>query len=63
MSLNLFLKLKNERDLVVKRLNEMPGISCPNPKGAFYAFPKIEDNRFGTDKEFVTKTFRIKRCS
>jgi aspartate/methionine/tyrosine aminotransferase len=53
-------EIKKRRDLVVKRLNEMPGISCPNPKGAFYAFPKIEDNRFGTDKEFVTKLLETK---
>lgn len=53
-------EIKKRRDLVIKRLNEMPGISCPNPKGAFYAFPKIEDNRFGTDKEFVTKLLETK---
>lgn len=53
-------EIKKRRDLVVKRLNDMPGISCPNPKGAFYAFPKIEDNKFGTDKEFVTKLLESK---
>ena len=53
-------EMKIHRDLVVKRLNEMPGLSCPNPKGAFYAFPKIEDNRFGNDKEFVTKLLESK---
>jgi len=53
-------EIKKHRDLVVKRLNEIPGLSCPNPKGAFYAFPKIEDNRFGTDKEFVTKLLETK---
>jgi len=53
-------EMKKHRDLVVKRLNEMPGLSCPNPKGAFYAFPKIEDNRFGNDKEFVTKLLESK---
>jgi len=53
-------EIKKHRDLVVKRLNEMPGISCPNPKGAFYVFPKIEDNRFGTDKEFITKLLETK---
>jgi len=52
--------MKKHRDLVVKRLNEMPGLSCSNPKGAFYAFPKIEDNRFGSDKEFVTKLLESK---
>ena len=53
-------EIKKRRDLVVKRLNEMPGISCSNPKGSFYAFPKIEDKRFGTDKEFVTKLLESK---
>ncbi len=57
---NFVSEIKKHRDLVVKRLNEMPGLSCPNPKGAFYAFPKIEDNKFGTDKEFVTKLLEQK---
>lgn len=29
------------RDLVVKRLNEMPGVFCPNPGGAFYAIARL----------------------
>jgi aspartate/methionine/tyrosine aminotransferase len=53
-------EVKKRRDLVVKRLNSMPGLSCPNPQGAFYAFPKIETNRFGTDKEFVQKLLESK---
>ena len=57
---NFVAEIKKHRDLVIKRLNEMPGLSCPTPKGAFYAFPKIEDNRFGTDKEFVTKLLETK---
>ncbi len=57
---NFVSEIKKHRDLVVKRLNEMPGLSCPNPKGAFYAFPKIEDNRFGTDKDFVTNLLEKK---
>ena len=57
---NFVSEIKKHRDLVVKRLNEMPGISCPNPKGSFYAFPKIEDNRFATDKDFVTKLLETK---
>ncbi|MBA4436662.1 MAG: aminotransferase class I/II-fold pyridoxal phosphate-dependent enzyme [Nitrosopumilaceae archaeon] len=57
---NFVSEIKKRRDLVVKRLNDMPGLSCPNPKGAFYAFPKIEDDRFGTDKEFVTKLLESK---
>ena len=30
------------RDLVCKRLNELPGIRCPIPDGAFYAFFNVE---------------------
>jgi aspartate aminotransferase len=29
------------RNLMVKRLNEMPGVFCPNPGGAFYAIAKL----------------------
>ncbi len=29
------------RRLIVERLNEMPGISCRMPAGAFYAFPNV----------------------
>ncbi|HEX5458179.1 MAG TPA: aminotransferase class I/II-fold pyridoxal phosphate-dependent enzyme, partial [Candidatus Nitrosotalea sp.] len=45
-------------DYTIKRLNEMNGISCSNPKGAFYAFPKIENNKYGSDKEFVTELLK-----
>ena len=53
-------ELKKHRDLVVSRLNSMPGISCSNPKGAFYAFPKIENNPFKSDKEFVLNLLKSK---
>jgi len=53
-------ELKKHRDLVVNRLNSMPGISCSNPKGAFYAFPKIENNPFKSDKEFVLNLLKSK---
>ena len=53
-------ELKKRRDLVVKRLNSMPGLSCSNPKGAFYAFPKIEHNKYDSDKEFVLELLNSK---
>lgn len=31
------------RDLVVGRLNAMPGVTCRVPGGAFYAFPNVRD--------------------
>ena len=53
-------ELKKRRDMVVKRLNSIPGLSCPNPKGAFYAFPKIEHNKYASDEEFVLKLLETK---
>lgn len=32
---------QRRRDLLVKRLNAMPGVFCPNPGGAFYAMAKL----------------------
>jgi aspartate aminotransferase len=32
---------KSRRDLIVKRLNAMEGVFCPNPGGAFYAMAKL----------------------
>ncbi len=33
---------QERRDLVVKMLNEAPGISCIKPEGAFYVYPSCE---------------------
>lgn len=32
---------QSRRDLLVNRLNAMPGVFCPNPGGAFYAMAKL----------------------
>ena len=32
---------QSRRDLIVDRLNKMPGVFCPNPGGAFYAIAKL----------------------
>ena len=53
-------EMKIRRDFVIKRLNSIPGLSCSNPKGAFYAFPKIEQNPFSSDKEFVMNLLNSK---
>jgi aspartate aminotransferase len=41
-----FLKDRNERfrgrrDLVVRMLNEIDGVTCPTPEGAFYVYPDV----------------------
>ena len=35
-------EFKTRRDLIVEGLNEIPGISCLRPKGAFYVFPNVK---------------------
>ena len=30
------------RKLIVKLLNEIPGVSCPSPTGAFYVYPSVK---------------------
>jgi aspartate/methionine/tyrosine aminotransferase len=41
---------KSRRDLLVEGLNELPGVSCLKPGGAFYVFPNIR----GTGMDDVT---------
>jgi len=53
-------QLKKRRDYVIKRLNGMNGLSCSIPKGAFYAFPKIEGTKYSSDKEFVIDLLKSK---
>ena len=49
-------KLRKRRDYAWKRLNEIHGISCAKPQGAFYVFPKIQEigQRWSNDLDFVT---------
>jgi alanine-synthesizing transaminase len=35
-------RLRAQRDLTVKSCNAIPRMSCVSPRGAFYAFPRIE---------------------
>lgn len=52
-------KLKERRDYIYKRLNEIPGLSAQKPEGAFYIFPRIEEkSKWKSDKEFVLDVLR-----
>jgi len=48
-------KLRERRDYAWKRLNDINGISCAKPEGAFYVFPKVNGvgSRWKTDGEFA----------
>ncbi len=49
-------KLTIRRDMTVKMLNEIPGVSCVKPTGAFYAFPRLHTDK--NDAQFVTGLIR-----
>ncbi len=53
--LQMMGKLRRRRDYAWKRLNEIAGVSCTKPEGAFYVFPRVEavGSRWKTDAEFV----------
>ncbi len=51
-------KLRERRDLTVKSCNSMPRMSCVAPRGAFYAFPRIDIPE--DDEVFVKELIRKK---
>jgi len=50
-------KLRERRDYAWKRLNQIRGVSCTKPEGAFYVFPRVDGvgSRWKTDEEFARK--------
>jgi len=57
---DLVERLKLRRDYAWKRLNEIEGISCAKPEGAFYVFPKIHGvgSRWKTDMDFAVELLK-----
>lgn len=51
-------KLRARRDLTVKRLNSIAGISVVEPKAAFYALPRLELPGLTSDETFVLGLLR-----
>jgi aspartate aminotransferase len=45
-------KYQARRDLLVAGLNDLPGVHCLRPQGAFYAFPNIRETGLGS-REFA----------
>ncbi len=48
-------RLRQQRDLAYRRINEISGLSSTKPQGAFYLFPKIDAKRFNItdDVQFI----------
>ena len=39
----MMASFKTRRDIIVDGLNDIPGISCLSPAGAFYVFPNVTE--------------------
>ena len=48
---------KSRRDLIVKRLNAMENVFCPNPGGAFYAMAKLPIDDADTFCQWLLESF------
>ena len=51
---------KKRRDTIVKRLNAIPGVFCPNPGGAFYAMAKLPVEDADTFCQWLLESFSYK---
>ncbi len=56
-------KLTQQRDTAWKGLNDIPGISCVKPGGAFYCFPKIDREKIhvSDDEQMIMDLLKEKR--
>jgi alanine-synthesizing transaminase len=56
-------RLREQRDTVVKLLADIPGVSCVPPRGALYAFPRLdpEVHPIRDDERFVLDLLRAEK--
>jgi alanine-synthesizing transaminase len=56
-------RLTIQRDAVYELLNQIPGVSCKKPKGALYAFPKLDMKKFNIrdDERLVLDLLKTKK--
>lgn len=51
------VEYQKRRDTLVKRLNAMPGVFCPNPGGAFYAMAELPIDDSDTFCQWLLESF------
>ncbi|MFC6635272.1 pyridoxal phosphate-dependent aminotransferase [Microbulbifer taiwanensis] len=53
-------RLRQQRDLAHRMLNDIPGVSCVKPRGAIYLFPKLclDHHRIDNDERLVLEFLR-----
>ena len=55
-------RITKQRDFVMKAIEDIPGMTCVKPKGAFYCFPKLDMAKFNLhdDMQFAYDFLREK---
>jgi alanine-synthesizing transaminase len=55
-------RLKEQRDIAINMVRQIPGLSVVMPKGALYCFPKVDVKRFNisNDQQFMMDLLRDK---
>ena len=55
-------RITQQRDFVMKAIEDIPGMTCVKPKGAFYCFPKLDMAKFNLhdDMQFAYDFLREK---
>ncbi|GAA4789908.1 pyridoxal phosphate-dependent aminotransferase [Actinomycetospora chlora] len=53
-------RLHEQRDMAYEKLNAIPGVSCVKPRGALYAFPRLDPDVYPIkdDEQFVLDLLR-----
>ena len=46
----MLLEFDKRRKFIISALNNIPGISCKEPGGAFYVFPNIKNTGFSSQQ-------------
>jgi aspartate aminotransferase len=54
---------QERRDLMVKRLQEMPGVFCPTPGGAFYAIARLPIDDADSFCQWLLESFSFKNTT
>jgi aspartate/methionine/tyrosine aminotransferase len=47
---SMLAEFRARRNLIVDGLNDLPGVECITPQGAFYAFPRITETGYPADE-------------
>ena len=57
------LEYVQRRDIIVNGLNKIDGVTCPKPKGAFYAIAELPINDADHFCQWILESFQYEGCT